>query len=224
MAESVYIHGTDPEEQERLSLLNRLLNDAALQCLSLSGGERILDLGSGLGQLSLAMARDAGSSGFVLGIERSEKQLQQAQKLAGSDEAIGWDLEFRHGDASNPPLNTGEWGTFDIVHTRFLLEHLQDPNAVVRVMVQAARSGGRIILEDDDHDVLRIFPEPEGFYELWDAYMRSYERLGNDPRIGRRLVQLLHECGAEPTRNEWLFFGSCSGNPHFSLTQKTCVG
>jgi len=42
--------------------------------------------------------------------------------------------------------------------------------------------------------------------------VRSYERVGNDPYVGRRLVSLLHDAGAVPRRNTWLFFGSCAGN------------
>ena len=57
MSESRYIHGTAPEEQARLSQLNQLLNDAALRELRLRGGERIVDFGSGLSQLTRAMAR-----------------------------------------------------------------------------------------------------------------------------------------------------------------------
>jgi hypothetical protein len=45
---------------------------------------------------------------------------------------------------------------------------------------------------------------------------RTYDRLGNDPYIGRRLAHLLYEAGAEPRRNSWIFFGSCSGNPNFA--------
>src|SRR5207244_9620823 len=78
------------------------------------------------------------------------------------------------------------------------------------------RPGGRIVLEDDDHAVLRLWPEPLGFGPLWEAYQRSYDRLGNDPFVGRRLVSLLHDAGARPARNTWLFFGSCPGDPMFA--------
>ena len=111
-----------------------------------------------------------------------------------------------------------------MVHTRFLLEHLSEPEEVVRSMVRAAVPGGRLVLEDDDHDVLRIWPEPKGFRKLWQAYMRTYEKLGNDPYIGRRLVSLLRESGAEPARNQWLFFGSCSGDPNFAAMVRNFVG
>ncbi len=212
----VYIHGTHAEEQLRLSRLNNLMNAASLRELELGGGERVLDVGSGLGQFSRAMARAAGPSGKVIAIEKNTDQLNEATRLAGesNEETL---VEFRQGDALSLPLKEKEWESFDVAHSRFLLEHVNVPLGVVQAMVRSVRTGGRIILEDDDHDVLRLWPEPPGFWTLWHSYMRSYDRLGNDPYIGRRLVSLLHHAGAQPKRNTWIFFGSCSGNPTFDL-------
>jgi SAM-dependent methyltransferase len=218
---SHYIHGTTPDEQARLSRLNDLLNSRCVAEMHLRGGERILDVGSGLGQLTRAMARAAGVR--VIGIERSGEQIAEAQRQAALDgeEAL---VEFRRGDALQFPLRAGEWETFDIAHTRFLLEHVPAPLEIVRAMVRAVRSGGRIVLEDDDHDLLRLWPEPSGFGTLWQAYMRSYEYLGNDPIVGRRLVSLLVQAGAEPVRNTLLFFGSCAGDAHFAGYVENLVG
>ncbi len=203
--DAAYLHGTSPAEQGRLSLLNRLMNEAALRELSLQGGERIVDFGCGLGQLSLAMARAAKTR--LVGIERSEEQLQRAERHEL--------LDLRRGDVLDPPLSEPEWGSFDLAHARFVLEHVQDPLRVVRHMVRAVRPGGRLVLQDDDHDVFRAFPEPPGFAGLWRSFQRSYDRLGCDPFIGRRLVSLLHEAGAAPVRSTWLFFGACAGMPSF---------
>ena len=221
--ENRYVHGTAPDEQKRLSVLNDLLNDAALRELNLQTGEKILDVGCGLAQFSRAMARVVGSEGRVLGIERSPEQLREAKRQA-ADAGEADLIELRLGDALSLPLRKEEWGSFDLAHTRFLLEHVQDPLAVVRMMVQAVRPGGRIILQDDDHDLLRLWPEPAGFLALWHAYIRTYDRFKNDPFIGRKLVALLHESGVNPLRNTWLFFGSCAGHPHFILYMENIVG
>ena len=211
MSTSTYIHGTAPDEQRRLSLLNDvLLNPASLRELNLRGDERIIDFGSGLGQFSRAMAR-AVPRGNVVGIERSDEQLALAKRLAADDGEAAL-VEFRQADVLDADL---EWGTYDVAHTRFVLEHVPDPLRVVQAMVRAVRPGGRVILADDDHDVLRMHPEPPGWSELWRAYIRTYDRIGNDPFIGRRLVQLLAEAGAQPRRNTWIFFGSCAGHPDF---------
>src|SRR5207248_2834142 len=211
---SSYIHGTTPDEQQRLSRLNDLINAGSLRELGLRGGERLLDVGSGLGQLTRAMARAAGPGCRVVGVEGDPRQLAEARRLAGEagDESF---VEFRPGDALALPLAADEWGTFDVAHARFLLEHVRDPLGVVRAMVRAVRPGGRVVLEDDDHDVLRLWPEPPGFWPVWRAYVRTYDRLGNDPYAGRRLVALLHAGGARPVRNTWMFFGACAGHADF---------
>lgn len=209
-----YIHGTSPTEQGRLSLLNSLLNETCLRELNLQGTERIIDFGCGLAQFTRSIAWRVHPQGKVVGIERDSDQLAEA--LRQSRQANELDLvDLRQGDASCAPLAKHEWETFDLAHARFLLEHLLDPLAVTRNMVRALRPGGRIVLADDDHDLLRLWPEPPGFLELWQAYIQTYHLNGTDPHIGRRLVSLIHAAGARPIRNTWIFFGACSGNPNF---------
>jgi SAM-dependent methyltransferase len=218
-----YIHGTSPEEQRRLSLMNDvLLNSAELRELSLRGDEKIIDFGSGLGQFTRAMAR-AVPRGRVVGIERDEKQLNGSRRLAADDGEAEL-ADFRRGDVMQLDLPPSEWGTYDLAHARFVLEHVPDPLRVVHNMVHAVRPGGRIVLADDDHDVLRLWPEPPGVSEMWRAYMRTYDRNGNDPIIGRRLISLLHAAGARPARNTWIFFGGCAGMEAFDVLAANMLG
>jgi ubiquinone/menaquinone biosynthesis C-methylase UbiE len=221
--DSDYVHGTDPEEQKRLSRLNALLNGNSLRALALSEGDRVLDVGSGLGQLTRLLARTVGPRGSVLGVERSEAQLSEALKQARDDGEEDL-LDVRLADVEALPLADDEWGTFDVAHARFLLEHVTDPLAVVRQMVRAVRPGGRIVLEDDDHVVLRLCPESPGLLDLWRAYYLSYERQGKDPFVGRHLVDLLHRAGAHPRRNRCLDFSSCAGSPNFEAMVENFIG
>jgi len=176
-------------------------------------GERALDLGCGLAQFTRDIARATGVR--ALGIERSAEQIAVALRLAreAGEESL---IEVRAGDALDPPLADAEWGAFDLAHARFVLEHVPDPLTVVRHLVRAVKRGGRIVLEDDDHDVLRLHPEPAGFSALWRGYVSTYHGLSNDPFVGRRLVALLSEAGAKPRRNAWLFFGACAGEKRFT--------
>ncbi|HEX7880852.1 MAG TPA: methyltransferase domain-containing protein [Candidatus Eisenbacteria bacterium] len=209
---SVYIHGTAPEEQSRLTAMNRMINGRCLAALRLRPGESVLDVGSGLGQMTREMARVTGRR--VIGIEASPAQREEAIRQATADGESDL-VEFREGDAMNPPLRQEEWGAFDVTHTRFLLEHVTDPGAVVAAMLRATRPGGRLLLLDDIHSLLRLWPTVPGLSEVWLAYQRSYDRIGCDAAIGERLVEILHRAGAQPVRNELVFFGSCSGDPFF---------
>lgn len=223
MPDSFYIHGTSKEEQERLSTLNQLLNEACLEQMKLRGDEHILDIGSGLGQFTRLMAKNVASKGSVLGIERDADQIATAKRLAikGGEEKL---VQFREGNALDLPLKEEEWGTFDVVHARFVLEHISTPEKVIQQMKKAVRKDGRIIVSDDDHSFFRLTPEPPGFRTVWDAYMRSYDRKGNDPYIGTRLVSLLHEAGVRYIQNNVVFFGGSADNPTFPFVAENLIG
>ena len=218
---SHYIHGTDPGEQRRLALLNDVLNARCLAEVAPRPGDRVLDVGSGLGQFThaLAAAVAPASAGRVVGIERSPAQLAHARAITPAL------AEFREGSAFALPLSEVEWGSFDLVHARFLLEHLPKPVDAVRQMVRAAKPNGdgRIVLLDDDHPVLSLSPEPPGFPALWQAYMRAFDRLGNDPLTGRRLVSLLHQAGACPRRATMISWANCAGNPEFPILIRNLI-
>jgi SAM-dependent methyltransferase len=221
--EPSYIHGTSPEEQRRLSLMNDvLLNPPSLREMHLRGDERIVDFGSGLGQFTRAMAR-AVPRGHVVGLERNTTQLESAKHLASTDGESHL-VDFRSGNVLDGGLADDEWGTFDLAHARFVLEHVPDPLAVLRNMVRAVRPGGRVVVADDDHDLIRLWPEPPGFTDLWRAYMRTYDRNGTDPFVGRRLVSLMHQAGATPVRNTLIFFGGCSGMESFQVIASNMLG
>jgi ubiquinone/menaquinone biosynthesis C-methylase UbiE len=209
---SRYVHGTHPEEQRRLADLNALVNQATLDAIRPVQGERTLDVGSGLGQLARALARATGER--VVGIERSTEQIARATALAEAD-GEGALVEFRAGDAMELPLGSHEWGAFDLAHTRFLLEHVPRPQLVVNAMARAVKPGGRVVLCDDDHDAVRLWPEPPGALDVWRAYVETYARNGNDAFIGRKLVSLLHEAGLEPRRIAMPMFGACAGETVF---------
>ncbi len=210
--DSRYVHGTHREEQQRLADLNALINSLSFAALRPQPGERVLEVGAGLGQFARALATATGEC--VVAVERSTEQLERAKRLALDANDLA-PVDWRAGDALALPLTASEWGTFDVAHARFLLEHVPDPQAVVTAMARAVRPGGRVIIEDDDHEAFRPWPEPPHVLTVWRAYMRTYDRLGNDPLVGRRLVQLLAGAGLKPRRIDLLPFGACSGQLEF---------
>jgi len=218
-----YIHGYSREEQRRLTAMQALLNDGVLAALDLSGVRSILDVGSGLGQFARALARAAGPEAHVVGVERDARQLAEAARQA-SDAGESDLVEFRVGDATSLPLSDEERGSFDLAHARFLLEHVSRPLDVVVEMVSAVREGGRVVLIDDDHDMLRLHPDCPEMDGVWREFWESFRDHGCDPLIGRRLAELLHAAGARPTRVTTVFYGAVRGERSFDAVVDNLIG
>jgi SAM-dependent methyltransferase len=220
---SHYVHGSGGDEQRRLTTLNAFINRRMLPEMHLADRriDSLIDFGSGLGQFTRVLATESGAARIV-GIERDQRQIAEAMRQAHID-GQGDLVEFRRGDVMDPPLAPAEWGTFDIAHARFILEHVPDPLTVVKHMLRAVKPGGRVVVADDDHEVIRFWPALPRFEVVWRAYMQTYSEAGNDPIIGRRLVALLHAAGARPVRNTWVFFGACAGEETWPLVIDNCI-
>src|SRR5262249_20845323 len=112
MSESGYIHGTAPSEQRRLAGLNRLTNATFVEFLRVRPGMRVLEVGSGLGLLAVAVAR-AAPDVRVVGVEQSADQISAAAK----DPTV----QYLQGDAHRLQFDDG---SFDLVYARYVLEHV----------------------------------------------------------------------------------------------------
>ena len=96
-------------------------------------GERILDLGCGTGHLT---ARIAESGATVVGLDHSAEMLEQARAAYPR-------LQFVQGDARE--FTFAE--PFDAVFSNAVLHWVRPPEAVVRRVRDALRSGGRFTAE-----------------------------------------------------------------------------
>jgi SAM-dependent methyltransferase len=178
-----YIHGTASEEQARLAALNRLTNTAFVDFLAVRPGMRVLEVGSGLGLLAVAVA-DAAPGVEVVGVERSEAQLAAAR----ADPRV----RFVRGDAHRLDFPDG---TFDLAYARYLLEHVSGPAAVVSEMRRVTRPGGRVAALENDISLVRVDPPCPAFDMVWEAFQRLQRQLGGDAHVGRRLYRLFRDAG-----------------------------
>ena len=83
---------------------------------------------------------------------------------------------------------------------------------------------GRVVLLDDDHELLRLSPDCPELMHAWTVYWQSYRDHGCDPLIGRRLPELLLEAGAQPERVTSVFYGATQGDSLFELVVDNLVG
>jgi SAM-dependent methyltransferase len=127
------------EYQERLDQQIGPHGERALARLAPAPRERVLDLGCGCGDSSLALARRVAPGGRVLGLDLSEPMLARARERAAAAGLAN--LDFRVADVQSAPL---EAGAFDAAFSRFGVMFFADPVAAFRNVRGALRPGGRL--------------------------------------------------------------------------------
>ena len=157
--------------------------------LNLIPGQRLLDIGCGLGDAALALADDLGSDGEIVGIDTSAEMIASARSRAGKARCR---VRFTIGDA----LELTEPNcTFDTARSERTLQWLTDPKAAVAEMVRVLRPGGLLSLIDTDWSTFDIdVGDGDLAKRVHDAMQIERRRPSN---IGCRLVDLVHDIGFE---------------------------
>jgi ubiquinone/menaquinone biosynthesis C-methylase UbiE len=209
---ATYIHGTEPSEQARLAVLNRLTNTPFVQFLRVAPGSQVLEVGSGLGLLAAEVA-SAAEGVQVVGVEQSPAQIAAAVRHPA--------VRYVHGDAHELEFADA---AFDLVYARYLLEHVADPGRVVREMRRVARSGARVAVCENDISLLRLDPPCPVFDEVWQRFQDHQRRLGGDGAIGRRLHRLFREAGFDAIELSVQPEVHWYGSPGFAAWVRNIVG
>ncbi len=123
--------------QEQLDRQISPLGDAGIRALAPQPGERILDIGCGCGQTTLALAAEVAPGGSVLGLDISQPMLEVARARAAG---IG-NVAFREADAQTDDFGRGG---FDAVFSRFGVMFFADPAAAFANIATKLVEGGRL--------------------------------------------------------------------------------
>jgi ubiquinone/menaquinone biosynthesis C-methylase UbiE len=189
---SYYIIRGGAQGRERLRVLARVLQPYAIALFEQAGvtaGMHCLDIGCGGGDLTLDLARIVGASGRVVGTDVDPKKLEIARAEA-QDQHLRNTLFELEDITEGPPGQT-----FDVVHARFVLTHLPDPESAVANMRSAVRPGGILMLQDIDFQGHSCHPENSAFARYLHLYAETVRRRGGDPNIGPRLTGFLTGAG-----------------------------
>ena len=120
-----YTHGHH-ESVLRTHEKRTVANSAAYLIPSLKPGQRILDVGSGPGTITIDLATRV-APGHVTGLDAATDVVEKATALAAERGVAG--VSFRVGDAY--ALDAAE-GPYDIVHAHQVLQHLSRPVDALR--------------------------------------------------------------------------------------------
>ena len=105
-------------------------------------GQRVLDIGSGVGDVAMLVARLVGPTGEVVAIERDPKAITKAR--ARVSEAGFHNVTFNESNV-NEILDEKP---FDAAVGRFILMYLPDPVATLRSISEAVRPGGVFVFQE----------------------------------------------------------------------------
>jgi ubiquinone/menaquinone biosynthesis C-methylase UbiE len=190
---SHYALGNTDAEHERLirqAMILAPLSERFFRQAGIGPGQRVLDLGSGVGDVAILAARLVGPTGEVVGVERDTRSIARARTRvaeAGLNNAI-----FTQSDVRQLPVDE----PFDAVVGRFILQFLPDPGAALRALSQLVRPGGIVAFHEPCWSP--ILPLA-AHLPLWSAcaslIRESLERSGGNTEMGLSLYRTFQQAG-----------------------------
>ena len=180
---SEYIYDASLEDEHtRLHALEAILDPGSIRVLETIGVEkswRCLEVGGGGGSIAYWLSQHANN------VVATDLDTRFLERVPASN------IEVRKHNVVTEPL---EEDTYDLVHSRDVLEHIPEREAVLDKMVAALKPGGWLVAEDVDFmGALRreVFGEKSDLTlldaRMWEAAITAMKARGVDPEYGRRL-------------------------------------
>lgn len=211
---SPYVLGHSEREIERLKaqarrvdpITQRFFRDAGL-----AAGMRVLDVGSGAGDVAFVAAEIVGSNGEVVGVDRAPAALAVARSRAAANSALN--VTFIEGDPAEMDFER----PFDAVVGRYVLQFQKDPAAMLRRLAAHLRPGGVLVFHEIDWGGLGSFPRVSSFERCCSWGIETLRLHGTESRMGAKLhatfmaaglaaptMRLEAQIGGVPTIVAWL--------------------
>ena len=184
MPDSTYALGHSAREVERLSVQARLIDPITRRFLAAAGitaSTRVLDVGCGAGDTTLLVAELVGSSGEVVGADRSTAAIAVARARVG--ERSRANVSFQVCDPAEAEFANG----FDAV-VGALRAHVPRRSRAHTGRDRPPRPGGIVMFHEPDWDGARSTP-PAPTYDLtcrWAA--AALQASGHHIRMGSQLT------------------------------------
>ena len=206
-----YVMGRSTAETDRLKRQSELYDGSTWQLLKDAGlcdGMKVLDVGSGAGNVSFIAASLVGERGQVVGVDSNPVIVAEATAAARS---LGLSqVSFRVGDINTMELD----GDFDAIVGRLVLIYLPDPAALVRRWLDHLKPGGIVAFQDLDwgDGPIAIPPSPS-LSQAWGYVKEMFQRAGLNNRMGLSLHGVLVAAGLGEPRMS--LFAPVGGGTNF---------
>ena len=204
-----YTMGRSEGETERLIEQSQLYDNMTRRFFLRSGiakGMKVLDVGSGAGDVALTLAEFVGPDGTVIGVDVNPDILKTAQ--ARADAAGFTNVEFIAGDIRTLDLPND----FDAVVGRLVLMYMADPAEALRHLATHLRPGGIVAFQEAEFSPYNATRHPDTplASTLIEWALTVFERSGAHLEMGMDLYRAFVDAGLpEPT----LHFEAPMGGP-----------
>ena len=202
-----YALGYSANELRRLERQGAFFRDLTEDLLKRAGvrdGMRVLDLGCGVGDTSLLAARLIGPSGVVVGVDRSTKAIDVAQRRATTARPRN-SIQFVVADLDTFVPDE----PFDAVIGRLVLLYLRDPAATLRRLSAYVRPGGVVAFQEMAMPLARSNPDGAHFRARIGSWPRSLG-LGSSQTWAKAVRDVLGRRSAIP---QMILTGCVEGGP-----------
>lgn len=161
--------------------------------LSLREDDYILDIGCGRGADLAEIADRVGDKGVVVGIDSSEKMISEAG-LMNQDKP---NVSLTCADGEKLPFSDGFFSAARSIRT---LQHVPNPEKVIREMYRVVRPGGKVVVLDPDWEKLVIETKnfPLNMKSTTEAILKVARKTIKNPSIGGKTKQICIDNGFLP--------------------------
>ena len=186
--------GRSAEETERLIEQGRLYDDITYRFLAGCGitkGMKVLDVGSGAGDVALTIAELVGPEGSVVGVDVNPTVLETAQTRAAA--AGLTNIETIAGDVRTLELPDD----FDAVVGRLVLMYMADPAEALSHLKTRLRPGGIVAFQETDllPYAAMVHPDTPVINQLIEWALEVFKRSGAHLDMGMRLYKAFVDAG-----------------------------
>jgi SAM-dependent methyltransferase len=187
MPDTGYVFDTaERAERDRLEVQARAWDRFTIRTLDdvgVTDGWRCLEVAGGTGTVASWLSQRVGARGHVTATDLETKWL---------DALTATNLEVRRHDVVNESFDE----RYDLVHTRLLLMHLPERDAVIAKLAAALKPGGWLVVEDFDVHSVTVSDPPDALWtKLTTGLLAAHEAAGVDAACGRKLAGALRAAG-----------------------------